>query len=184
MKRQWSLIFLILCIVGSPLAFSWAQEYQIGPEDVIEVVVWKEPDVSRTILVRPDGRISLPLLGDVQAKGLTPEELATNLEKALEKFIQTPNVSVIVEQINSRKVYVLGRVNSPGVFPLRSEMTLLQAIALAGGFSEWAKKGDIILLRRTDGIRQRFVINLKKVIEGKKSSEDIRLQPGDKIIVP
>ena len=166
------------------VSLSWAQDYLIGPEDVIEVAVWKEPDVSRVVLVRPDGKISLPLIGDVQAEGIIPHALAENLRKAFAAYIQTPNVSVIVQQINSRRVYILGRVKNPTVVPLRSELTVLQAITMAGGFAEWAKKGKVVILRSKERVEQRIVIDLNKVIDGKKSNEDIRLRPGDRIIVP
>ena len=138
----------------------WAQAYHIGPEDVIEVIVWKEPDFSRQVLVRPDGKISLPVIGDVQAAGLLPDELAKKLEQAIGQYVKTPKVSVIVKEIHSRKVFVMGKVESPGAFPLQSEMTVLQAISLAGGFSDWAKKGKVVLLRKAKKGDVRMVLDI------------------------
>jgi len=175
-------IFIIFILLAThPLA--WC-DYLIGPEDVIEVIVWKEPDVSRVVLVRPDGKISLPLIGDIKAEGLSPKALAEELKRAFSEYIEAPEVSVIVKEVNSAKIYVMGKVNSPGVFPLRSEITVLQAITLAGGFAEWAKKSKVIILRKTGEKDQRIVVNIDRVIDGKKGAEDVRLQPGDRIIVP
>ena len=184
MRRKWDYTLMVFLLFFSLFAFCYGEDYRIGAEDVIEVAVWKEPDFSREVLVRPDGKISLPVIGDIQAEGLTPEALTKDLQEAFAKYVKTPKVSVIVSAINSRKIYVLGRVRTPGVFPLRSEMTLLQAIAIAGGFSEWAKKGDIILLRKAEKGDQRIEVDLKNVIQGKEGGEDVPLQPGDKIIVP
>ena len=184
MIKKGDYVLMIFCLFFALTPLCYGQDYLIGAEDVIEVIVWKEPDFSREVVVRPDGKISLPVIGDVQAEGLAPQALTENLEKALAHYIKTPKVSVIVRQINSQKIYVLGQVRTPGAFPLQGEMTLLQAIAQAGGFAEWAKKGDVILLRKTNEGDQRIVVNLKKVIQGKEGGEDVRLQAGDKIIVP
>ena len=179
LARTICIIFILLAT--HPLA--WC-DYLIGPEDVIEVIVWKEPDVSRVVLVRPDGKISLPLIGDIKAEGLSPKALAEELKRAFSEYIEAPEVSVIVKEVNSPKIYVMGKVNSPGVFPLRSEITVLQAITLAGGFAEWAKKSKVIILRKIGEKDKRIVVNIDRVIDGKKGAEDGRLQPGDRIIVP
>ena len=176
-----TIFILFILLATHPLA--WC-DYLIGPEDVIEVFVWKEPDVSRVVLVRPDGKISLPLIGDIKAEGLSPKALAEELKRAFSEYIEAPEVSVIVNEVNSPKIYVMGKVNSPGVFPLRSEITVLQAITLAGGFAEWAKKSKVIILRKTGEKDKRIVVNIDRVIDGKKGAEDVRLQPGDRIIVP
>ena len=176
-----TICILFILLATHPLA--WC-DYLIGPEDVIEVFVWKEPDVSRVVLVRPDGKISLPLIGDIKAEGLSPKALAEELKRAFSEYIEAPEVSVIVNEVNSPKIYVMGKVNSPGVFPLRSEITVLQAITLAGGFAEWAKKSKIIILRKIGEKDKRIVVNIDRVIDGKKGAEDVRLQPGDRIIVP
>ena len=176
-----TICILFILLATHPLA--WC-DYLIGPEDVIEVFVWKEPDVSRVVLVRPDGKISLPLIGDIKAEGLSPKALAEELKRAFSEYIEAPEVSVIVNEVNSPKIYVMGKVNSPGVFPLRSEITVLQAITLAGGFAEWAKKSKIIILRKIGEKDKRIVVNIDRVIDGKRGAEDVRLQPGDRIIVP
>ena len=176
-----TICILFILLATHPLA--WC-DYLIGPEDVIEVIVWKEPDLSRVVLVRPDGKLSLPLIGDIKAEGLSPKALAEELKKAFSEYIEAPEVSVIVKEVNSAKIYVMGKVNSPGVFPLRSETTVLQAITLAGGFAEWAKKSKVIILRKIGEKDKRIVVNIDRVIDGKKGAEDVRLQPGDRIIVP
>jgi polysaccharide export outer membrane protein len=182
MIRKWSsLIMVFFLFFGLVPLCCYGQDYRIGAADVIEVIVWNEPNFSREVVVRPDGKISLPAVGDVQAEGLTPDALTKNLQEALAQYIKIPKVSVIVKQINSSKVYVIGQVHAPGVFPLQGEMTILQAIAQAGGFTDWAKTGGVILLRKTKEGDQRIVVNLNKVIKG---GEDVRLQAGDKIIVP
>ena len=181
MKRL--IICLSLLLIVVPLSSVTAAEYLIGSEDVIEVMVWKEPDFSRQVVVRPDGKISLPVVGDVQAAGLTPDTLARKLAGAISEYVKTPKVSVIVLQINSRKVYVMGKVASPGAFPLQGEMTVLEAISLAGGFAEWAKKSSVVILRKTAKGDARIEIDLNDVIKGKEE-HDIRLQPGDRIVVP
>ena len=181
---KWVSTFMVFCMFFGSISLSYGQGYRIGAEDIIEVIVWKEADFSREVLVRPDGKISLPVLGDVQAAGFTPEALAKNLEEALARYVKTPKVSVIVRETNSQKIYVLGQVRNPGVFPLQGNMTLLQAIAQAGGFAEWAKKGDVIILRKINEGEQRIIVNLNKVIRGKEGAEDVQLQPSDKIIVP
>ncbi|HDD45359.1 MAG TPA: hypothetical protein ENG63_10960 [Candidatus Desulfofervidus auxilii] len=175
------LFFIFFILFYCSLVF--AEKYLIAPEDVIEVNVWKEPDISRVVLVRPDGKISLPLIGDIQAQGKTPANLAKDLEKAFSQYLENPVVTVIIQQINGAKFYVLGRVNQPGAYPLRSEITLLQAIAIAGGFAEWAKKSGVIILRKTGKGDERIVVNIEKIIKG-KGAMDIKLQPGDRIIVP
>jgi len=181
-KLSWKgIVCLFLVMVSS---YTWGGDYIIGPEDIIEVNIWKEPDLSRTVLVRPDGKISLPLVGDIKAMGITPTQLAQAIEKKLSEYIESPVVSVILTGINNPKIYILGRVNKPGMYPLRDRITLLQAIALAGGFAEWAKKSKVIILRQTGDKDQRLVINIDKIIKGKKGIHDIILQRGDRIIVP
>jgi len=181
MRLARTICILFILLATHPLA--WC-DYLIGPEDVIEVIVWKEPDVSRVVLVRPDGKISLPLIGDIKAEGLSPKALAEELKRAFSEYIEAPEVSVIINEVNSPKIYVMGKVNSPGVFPLRSEITVLQAITLAGGFAEWAKKSKVIILRKIGQKDKRIVVNIDRVIDGKRGAEDVRLQPGDRIIVP
>jgi len=156
----------------------------IGSEDVLDISVWKEPDLSRTVPVRPDGKISLPLLNDVQAAGLTPPQLATAITTSLNKFVTSPQVTVIVTQINSQRVYLLGEVARPGAYTLIPGMTILQALSNAGGFSSYANPKKIYLLRQENGKQQKLFFNYKEVIEGKRTDQNVLLKTGDTIVVP
>jgi polysaccharide biosynthesis/export protein len=159
-------------------------DYKIGPEDVLRIDVWKEPDISRTIPVRPDGKISLPLLNDVQASGLTAMELAGSIREGLTKYITSPQVTVTVAQINSRRIFVTGEVTHPGAQSLLPNMTALQALASAGGFTQFARIKNIYVLRTEDGKQVKHPFNYKAVVDGKHPEDDIVLQPGDVIVVP
>ena len=158
--------------------------YRIGPQDVLRIDVWKETEISRSVPVRPDGKISLPLLNDVQASGLTAMELSNNITEGLKKFINNPQVTVSVTEINSRRVYVSGEVTRPGAFPLLPNMTVLQALTSAGGFTQFARTNKIYVLR-TEGSKQvKHPFNYKEVVNGKRPEDNIALQPGDLIMVP
>ena len=167
-----------------PVAATTDPAYLIGEEDVLNVSVWKEPEVTRTVPVRPDGKISLPLLNDVQAAGLTPPQLAMLITEKLRKFMAEPQVTVIVTTINSRRVYILGEVNRAGAFPLLPGMNILQALSSAGGFTPFAKQKDIYVLREENGQQLRFPFNYKEVIKGKRPEQNVVLKPGDTIVVP
>src|SRR5271154_2222723 len=158
--------------------------YTIGAEDVLDISVWKEPEVSRVVPVRPDGRISLPLLNDVQAAGLTPSQLAAQITASLKKFVTDPQVTVIVSAINSQRIYILGEVTRPGAFPMLPGMTVLQGLSSAGGFTAFARTKSIYVLRTEDGKQQKFPVNYKDVIGGKHPEQDILLKAGDTIVVP
>jgi polysaccharide biosynthesis/export protein len=159
--------------------------YIIGVDDVLSVSVWKEPDVSKTVPVRSDGKISLPLAGEVQASGETPRQLEQELAAKLKNYISEPVVTVIVEKINSQKFNILGQVARPGSYPLGSASNILDAIALAGGFKDFAKKKSIYVLRKSqDGSESRLPFNYNSVIKGKNATQNIPLQPGDTIVVP
>lgn len=160
------------------------EAYVIGPEDVLEISVWQNQDLSRTVTVRPDGRISLPLISDIQAAGLTPEELKNQIAARLKPYMEMPNVSVIVQQINSWRIYLQGEVRSPGVYPLRSQTRISQAIAMAGGFTEFAKKGKIRVVRKIRGATEYIDVNYNDILWNKSVQDDIYLRPGDTIIVP
>jgi polysaccharide export outer membrane protein len=160
------------------------ESYVIGPEDVLHIHVWKEEDLSRTVPVRMDGNISLPLIRDIKAAGFTPLQLEAAITERLKGFYDNPNVSVTVMEINSFRVYVSGEVKTPGVYRLRSETSLLQVIPMAGGFTEWAKKKKILVIRKENGKEKRFVVNYKKAMEGDDPSSNVILKPGDTIIVP
>ena len=156
----------------------------IGPEDVLDIFVWKETELSRKVPVRMDGKISIPLVGEMQAAGLTPLKLKTELIDKLKAYVEVPNVTVTVMEVNSFKVYISGQVAKPGVYPLRSETTILQFIPLAGGLTEWANQRKILLVRKEQGQEKRFTINYKKIISGDDLSQNLVLKPGDTIIVP
>lgn len=157
--------------------------YVIGPEDVLSIVVWREKDMSSDVVVRPDGKISLPLLNDVQAAGYTPEQLAEIVEKTAAKYVTDSDATVIVKAINSRKVFVLGEVAKPGTVPLTSEMNVLQLIAQVGGFLEYANKGNVTILRTENGRERRFKFNYNEVVEGRNLQQNIMLQPGDTVLI-
>jgi polysaccharide biosynthesis/export protein len=158
--------------------------YVIGSQDMLDISVWREPDFSRTVPVRPDGKISLPLLNDMQATGLTPSQLAAELTKSLNKFVTNPQVTIIVTQINSQRFYVLGEAARPGAYTLIPEMTILQALSNAGGFTPYANSKKIYLLREENGKQQKLLFNYKDVISGKRTEQNIVLKSGDTIVVP
>lgn len=158
-------------------------DYVIGVEDVLSVVFWRDKELSGDVVVRPDGKISLPMLNDLPAAGLTPEALAAVIEKAATKFVRDPGATVIVKEIRSRKIYVIGEVAKPGPFPLGAEMNVLQAIGEAGGFIEGANKGDVTIVRNESGKERRFKFDYNAVVKGRNLAQNIRLLPGDTIIV-
>jgi polysaccharide export outer membrane protein len=158
--------------------------YVIGAQDVLDINVWKEPDVSRTVPVRPDGKISLPLLNDVQAAGFTPAQLAAQVTESLKKYVTNPQVTVIVTVINSQRVYIIGEVTRPGTFPLLPGMSVLQALSSAGGFTQFAKVKNIFVRRLENGKDSKYPFNYRDVINGKKPEQDILLKAGDTIVVP
>jgi polysaccharide export outer membrane protein len=159
-------------------------EYVIGPEDVLDIAVWDNVQLSRTVPVRPDGRISLPLLDDVQAAGLTPMELRANLEGSLKRYIPEPNVSVIVRDVQSQKVTVMGEVRQPGRYELRSRATVLDALALAGGFTEYAARGRILVLRRNGESTRQVTFAYDRIASGSIGQPNFDLEPGDIVLVP
>jgi polysaccharide export outer membrane protein len=160
------------------------EEYKIGPQDVLRIDVWKEAELTRTVPVRPDGKISLPLLNDVQAAGLTPSQLASVLTEGLKKFINAPQVTVTVSEINSRRVYVTGEVAHAGAFPLLPNMTVLQVLSSSGGFTQFAKTKAIYVLRTEDGKQVKHPFNYKEVLAGRNQEQNIALLPGDVVVVP
>jgi len=203
MKKALLLIFCLSVIItmgaGQPAADdtksstkiqSWSakaspNDYKIGAGDILEITIWKEPELSRAeVLVRTDGKISFPLLNDVQAAGLTPLEMKRNMEVGLKEFISNPFVTITVRSPESQKIYILGEVLNTGEYPLTKDLTVLQAFALAGGFTEWASKKEIILMRKEDGKEKIYRINYKNIIKGKDLSQNIKLKADDTIIVP
>ena len=164
-------------------ALDTAVEYQIGPEDVLDISVWKNPELSRTVPVRPDGKVSLPLLNDFRAAGLTPSDLREQLVSRLSDFVPTPEVSVIVREVHSRKVAVVGAVKTAGRYELKSPMTVLEAIALAQGFTDFAARDRIVVLRQSGGTTTRIPFNYRKIAEGAEQ-ENFFVRPGDIVVVP
>jgi len=159
--------------------------YVIGVDDILSINVWKEPDVSRVVPVRSDGKISLPLVGEVTAGGKTPKALKGEISEKLKSYISEPEVTVSVQEMRSKKFNVMGMVARPGSFPLTSSMTVLDGLALAGGFRDFAKKKAIYVLRKkVDGAEDRLPFNYNDVIKGKNAEQNVKLQPRDTIVVP
>jgi polysaccharide biosynthesis/export protein len=169
---------------GSRAAHS-DNSYVIGANDVLAINVWKEPDITRSVPVRSDGKISLPLVGELQAGGQTPQQLEQEITKRLQNYISEPEVTVIVTDSKSQKVNIMGMVSKPGAYLLTSSTTVLDAIALAGGFKDFAKQKSIYVLRQApDGTQNRIPFNYKEVIKGRNPEQNIRLQAGDTVVVP
>jgi polysaccharide export outer membrane protein len=159
--------------------------FMIGNDDLLAINVWKEPDISRSVPVRSDGKISLPLVGELQATGRTPLKLEQDIATSLKNYIAEPEVTVIVQQINSQKFNVLGQVARPGAYVVANSPTVLDAIALAGGFRDFAKQKSIYVLRKNaDGSQFRIAFNYKEVIKGKNPEQNVQLQPRDTVVVP
>lgn len=168
--------------IGTPATTDPA--YIIGPQDILDVNVWKEPDMTRTVPVRPDGKISLPLINDVQAAGSTPQQLAAMVTEKLRKYVQEPQVTVIVSAINSQRVFVVGEVLRAGAFPLLPGMTVLQALSSAGGFTTFADVKKIHVMRTVNGKQENLPFNYREVLKGDNPAQNIKLLPGDTVIVP
>jgi polysaccharide export outer membrane protein len=158
--------------------------YVIGPEDVLSILFWKDADMSAVVVVRPDGKISLPLLNDIQVAGSTPEQLRARLMQAAAKYVEDPNATVVVKEVHSRKVFITGNVLRPGTFPLAGDMNVVQLIAMAGGLQEYADAKNIVVMR-TDGGRTEYLkFNYKDVIKQKNVQQNVSLKPGDTVVVP
>lgn len=180
------LIILAFAAVAQP---TWAAEqggtYRIGSGDVLEIVTWKEPDFTREeVLVRTDGYISFPLLNDVRAAGLTPAELKKSLETGLTAYVSNPEVTVTIVTAGSQRFYILGEVVNTGEYPLVKHLTVLQAFALAGGFTEWASKDEIILMRKENGKDVTIRVDYKDIADGKNLEQNVTIKADDTIIVP
>ncbi len=189
MKVRRSRIFLFACFICLPQIFgpslnaqSTPPAYQIGPNDILNIFVWKEPDLTRNVTVMADGRITFPLIGQVMAQGKSPEELKAILTEKLKQYITAPEITVILVESRSRTIYLLGKVVKPGPYPLGSEMTVVQALAAAGGLTEWADTKNIIVVRREEGKEIQIPFNYKEFVDGK--AKNIILKPNDTIVVP
>jgi polysaccharide export outer membrane protein len=160
--------------------------YVIGPEDVLTILFWSETEkkMSGDFIVRPDGKISMSLLNDIQAAGLTPDELRLRINEEASRYIEDPNATVVVKQINSRKVFITGEVEKPGPYLLAGPMTVLQLIANAGGFKEYAKREAIVIMRSESGRQVQLAFDYNAVVRGKKLQQNVELKPGDTVVVP
>jgi len=197
----------VVCAALSAIAPVWAQEataarvgstmsaaravavplpagYVIGAQDVLSIVFWRDKDMSADVVVRPDGKISLPLLNEVQAAGFTPEELRARLTEAATKYVEDPTATVVVKEIHSRNVYITGNVAKPATYPLVGDMNVLQLIALAGGLQEYADAKHIVVIRSEGGRQQYHKFNYKDVVRQKRTDQNILLKPGDTVVVP
>ncbi len=197
MKFLWSLLLFALVLPAAPAqdAAAPAQNpaapaarpeplYVIQPNDLLEIFVWKEPDLTRKVVVRPDGRISFPLVQDLQAAGISPAELKKQVEQKLSQFLNAPEVTIIVEAIQSYRIYVLGKVQKPGGINVEKAVTVLQALALAGGFQDYAKDTEMSIIRSIGNENVVFDFNYRDVIRNKRSDQNILLRSGDVVVVP
>jgi polysaccharide export outer membrane protein len=158
--------------------------YHIGPADVLNIYVWKEPDLSRDVTVLPDGKITFPLIGEIQAQGRTVAELKKIITDKLKDYVTAPEVTVVVKDPLSQRIYVIGKVTTPGQLPLDPGMTVLQALSAAGGLAQWADEKKIRIIRREGDKEVQYRFNYKQYIAGKKIEQNILLKPGDTIVVP
>jgi len=170
--------------VTIPAGIQPPADYVIGVDDALEVVFWRDKDMSATVTVRPDGKISLPLLNDVHAAGITPEQLRINITETASKLVEAPVVTIVVKAINSRKVFITGMVGKPGPYPLLDTITVLQLISMAGGLNEYAAADKIRIVRVENGKSVAHTFNYNEIAEGKKLTQNIALKPGDTVIVP
>jgi polysaccharide export outer membrane protein len=167
-----------------PVGVTPPADYLIGPADVLTIVFWREKDLSTDVVVRPDGKISLPLINEIQAAGLSPEALRNKVTEAAGKFLEGPVVNVIVKEIKSRQVFITGQVGRPGPYPLTGPTTVLQLIAVAGGVAEYADKKNIVIYRTENGREVSYRFNYADVAKRKNLQQNIELKPGDTILVP
>ena len=181
--------FLLACFMILALAFAtgaMAQDpnYTVKPGDTLSISVWKEPDLQKETLVRPDGSFSFPLVGEVDAKGKTVADINKFMSQRLAKFISDPVVTVSIQEIKGNKVYVIGQVNKPGEFIMNPTVDVMQALSMAGGTTPFASLGDIVVLRRTPGGKQSLPFRYNDVVKGKRLDQNIDLQAGDVVVVP
>jgi polysaccharide export outer membrane protein len=169
---------------AAPAGITPPPGYVIGADDVLAILFWKDKDLTTEVAVRPDGKITLPLLNDIEAAGLTPDQLRAVLTTAAARYVEDPNVTVVVKAINSRRVYITGQVSKPGQYPLTAPTTVMQLIAMAGGVTEFADTKKIIIMRTENGKPVAYPFNYKEVLSRKNLKQNIELKPGDTVVVP
>jgi len=175
---------LVNTLPSHGISYPEKESYIIGPSDVLDISVWKEPELSKQVVVRMDGKITLPLIDDIQAENLTLSDLQTKIEQKYKDFVEAPEVTVILFASNSRKYYIHGKVEKPGEYLLQKQMTFLQALTLAGGLQKWADRDNIQLIRKIEGIEQIFRIDYDAIISGKDLKQNILIMPDDTLYVP
>jgi polysaccharide export outer membrane protein len=170
--------------LGPVAAIAPPPEYVIGPNDTLSVLFWRDKDMSADVVVRPDGNITLPLLNDIQAAGLTPEQLRERILAEARRYIEDPSPTVVVKEINSRRVFITGQVEKPGPYPIAAPMTVLQLIAISGGLKEFADGKNILVMRTENGRQVAYSFDYKELLKGKNLRQNIGLKPGDTVVVP
>lgn len=178
------ILFVFAFSITSANAGTKSSSYKIGPSDILNIYVWMEPELTRDVTVMADGKITFPLIGEIMASGSTVGLLKKVIEKELKRYMEAPEVTVIVRESLSQKIYIIGKVNGPGQYPLAPDMTVLQALATAGGFAEWSDTKNILIIRRIEGKEKQILFNYKQFISGKKIGQNILLEPKDTIVVP
>lgn len=188
-KKLWMLVFLVLCIWATPLMAEDAKpepgsEYIIGPGDVLDISIWKDEALTKSVLVLPDGKITFPLIGILTASGKTLSELKEEIETKISRYVTEPVLSLEVRQVNSMIVYIIGRVNSPGKFLLNANVTVLQALAMAGGLNPFAENGNIKIFRQEGAKTEILPFDYDEVVKGKELGQNVLLKRGDVIVIP
>ena len=179
--------FVLTSIIFSSnpsLAEPQSAPYVVGPEDILTIYVWKEPDLTQDVTVLPDGKLTFPLVGEIQAQGKTVIELKDAITQRLQDYVTAPEVTVVVREIHSRRIYAMGKLNTPGPYPLAAGMTVVQALSTAGGFAEWADEKNILVIRREGEKEIQYKFDYKEYIAGKNLEQNILLKPNDTIVVP
>lgn len=182
--RVIAILSLILIISSIAIGAEIQEHYKIGPNDVLNIFVWKEPELTQDVIVMLDGRIIFPMIGEVMAKGRSAVELKKIIAEKLRNYISSPEVTVFVKQSNSKRIYTIGKINSPGPYPLEASMTVLQALSVAEGFTELADTKSVMVVRRANKKETMFKFNYQDFITGKNLGQNILLEPGDTIVVP
>jgi polysaccharide export outer membrane protein len=179
-----ALILSLSCLTSPLIAETDSPSYLIGPNDVLTIYVWKEPELTRDITVMFDGKITFPLIGEIMAQGLSVTALKGAISEKLKKYLTAPEVTVIVRDPRSRRIYTIGKLTRPGLYPLETDMTVIQALSTAGGFTEWADTKNIVIIRRKGEKEVQIYFNYKDFISGKDLGQNIVLEPNDTIVVP